>query len=56
MRLSASLKTEEATKHALVLPFLTALGYDVFDPDEIIPEFTADYGAKQVEVPPHTRG
>ena len=34
--------TEEAAKHALVLPFLQALGYDVFDPQQVIPEFTAD--------------
>lgn len=33
---------EEAAKHALVLPFLQALGYDVFDPQQVIPEFTAD--------------
>ena len=34
--------TEEAAKHALVLPFLQAVGYDVFDPQQVIPEFTAD--------------
>ncbi|MXX46887.1 MAG: restriction endonuclease [Chloroflexi bacterium] len=33
---------EEGAKHALVLPFLQALGYDVFDPQQVIPEFTAD--------------
>lgn len=38
------LSTEEATKNALVLPFINALGYDVFDPTEVIPEFTADVG------------
>ncbi|HDN68616.1 MAG TPA: restriction endonuclease, partial [Methanomicrobia archaeon] len=26
------LETEEATKHALVLPFINALGYNVFNP------------------------
>ena len=36
------LPTEEATKHALVLPFLQALGYNVFDPSQVIPEFVAD--------------
>lgn len=40
---------EEATKHALVLPFFTALGYDVFDPEEVVPEYTADYGLKRGE-------
>ncbi len=33
---------EEATKTALVLPLLQVLGYDVFDPMEVHPEFTAD--------------
>lgn len=43
------LETEEATKNALVMPFLTALGYDVFDPSEVLPEFTADVGIKKGE-------
>jgi len=34
--------TEEATKNALVMPFISALGYNVFNPSEVIPEFTAD--------------
>ncbi len=38
------LKTEEATKAALVMPFINALGYNVFDPTEVIPEFIADVG------------
>lgn len=46
----SSLVTEEATKTALVLPFLgNVLGYDVFDPNEVIPEFTADTGTKKGE-------
>ena len=44
-----SLTTEEATKHALILPFIQALGYNVFDPTEVVPEFTADYGLKTGE-------
>lgn len=43
------LLTEEAAKTALVLPFLSALGYDVFNPTEVIPEFTADVGTKKGE-------
>jgi hypothetical protein len=43
------LLTEEAAKNALVMPFLRALGYDVFDPDVVIPEFTADVGTKKGE-------
>ncbi len=43
------LKTEEATKNALIMPFIQALGYDVFDPTEVVPEFTADVGTKKGE-------
>jgi hypothetical protein len=43
------LKTEEATKHSLVLPFLQALGYNIYDPTEIIPEYVADFGIKSGE-------
>lgn len=42
--------TEEATKNAFVMPFLhTVLGYDVFDPNEVVPEFVADVGLKRGE-------
>ena len=44
-----NLQTEEAAKTALVLPFIQALGYDIFDPTEVVPEFTADVGTKQGE-------
>jgi predicted type IV restriction endonuclease len=43
------LLTEEAAKTALVLPFLQALGYDIFNPGEVVPEFTADVGTKKGE-------
>lgn len=43
------LQTEEATKNALVMPFIAALGYDVFDPTEVIPEYIADHGIKKGE-------
>ncbi len=46
---SSSMATEEAVKTAIVLPFLNALGYDVFDPSEVIPEFTADAVGKKGE-------
>jgi hypothetical protein len=48
-RLQSQLKTEEATKNALIMPFITALGYDVFDPHEVNPELTADVGVKKGE-------
>ncbi|WP_456267662.1 type I restriction enzyme HsdR N-terminal domain-containing protein [Kushneria sp. AK178] len=40
---------EEATKNAMVMPFIQSLGYDVFDPSEVMPEFTADVGLKKGE-------
>lgn len=43
------LATEEAAKTALVMPFLQALGYDVFNPSEVVPEFTCDVGTKKGE-------
>ncbi len=43
------LQTEEATKNALVMPFIKILGYDIFDPTEVIPEFVADVGIKKGE-------
>lgn len=48
-RMIEDLDTEEATKTALVMPFISALGYDVFNPKEVIPEFTADVGTKKGE-------
>jgi hypothetical protein len=38
---------EEATKQALVIPLLRLLGYDVYDPREIQPEYTADFAVKR---------
>lgn len=43
------LQTEEAAKHTLVLPFLQALGYDPFDPETVVPEYTADFGIRAGE-------
>lgn len=42
-------QTEEATKNAFVMPFIAALGYDVFDPTEVTPELIADVGVKKGE-------
>ena len=33
--------TEEATKMALIVPFFKILGYDVYNPEEVVPEYTA---------------
>jgi hypothetical protein len=43
------LATEEASKTTLVLPFLRALGYDIFNPSEVKAEFTCDVGTKKGE-------
>lgn len=48
--LSSSIKTEEATKNAFIMPFIqSVLGYDVFDPKEVIPEYVCDIGIKKGE-------
>lgn len=45
-----AIQTEEATKNAFVMPFIsTILGYDIFNPLEVVPEFTADVGVKRGE-------
>jgi len=41
--------TEDATKMSLVVPFFKLLGYDVYNPLEFVPEFTADVGVKKGE-------
>lgn len=43
------IQTEEATKNALVMPFISALGYNVFNPTEVTPELHADVGLKKGE-------
>jgi len=48
-KLQKQVSTEEATKNALILPFISALGYDVFNPLEVVPEFVADIGIKKGE-------
>lgn len=47
--LKANLPTEEATKTALIMPFINALGYDVFNPLEVLPEMCCDIGTKKGE-------
>jgi len=48
-KIKGSLATEEATKTALILPFIQALGYDVFNPLEVVPEFIADVAGRKGE-------
>jgi predicted type IV restriction endonuclease len=43
------IQSEEATKNAFIMPFISALGYNVFDPTEVTPELNADVGTKKGE-------
>ena len=47
--LKDQIMTEEATKNAFVMPFIQILGYDIFNPTEVIPEYVADIGTKKGE-------
>ena len=47
--LKDTVQTEEATKMSLIVPFFQLLGYDVFNPMEFCPEYTADVGIKKGE-------
>ena len=49
VKLKENILTEEATKNAFIMPFIQSLGYDVFDPTEVIPEYTCDIGTKKGE-------
>jgi len=48
-RIKKNILTEEATKTSIILPFFQLLGYDVFNPCEFVPEYTADAGIKKGE-------
>lgn len=47
--LKDQINTEEATKNAFIMPFLQILGYDIFNPTEVVPEYVADIGTKKGE-------
>ncbi|MBO4690590.1 MAG: type I restriction enzyme HsdR N-terminal domain-containing protein [Paludibacteraceae bacterium] len=47
--LKNNLQTEEATKNALIMPFIQTLGYDVFNPLEVVPEMDCDLTKKKGE-------
>lgn len=49
IKLKEQIQTEEATKNAFIMPFLQILGYDVFNPLEVVPEFISDIGIKKGE-------
>ncbi|WP_291530677.1 type I restriction endonuclease [Bacteroides sp. UBA939] len=48
-KLKENIHTEEATKNAFIMPFINSLGYDVFNPLEVIPEMICDIGIKKGE-------
>ncbi|XID90496.1 type I restriction endonuclease [Paenibacillaceae bacterium WGS1546] len=48
-KMKESITTEEATKTSVIMPFFQALEYDVFNPEEFLPEFVADVGIKKGE-------
>lgn len=48
-KMKDNVQTEEATKNALIMPFIQTMGYDVFNPLEVVPEFIADIGIKKGE-------
>ncbi len=43
------IQTEEATKNSMIMPMIQLLGYNVFDPFEVTPEFISDVGTKKGE-------
>ncbi len=47
--LKEQISTEEATKNAFVMPFIQILGYDIFNPTEVVPEHVCDIGTKKGE-------
>lgn len=56
MKLSAQVEerkefvtNEETAKHSLIMPFLQVMGFDVFNPVEVRPEYDADFGKKKGE-------
>jgi len=48
-KLKSQIQTEEATKNAFIMPFIQILGYDVFNPLEVVPEYVTDIGTKKGE-------
>ena len=49
LSIKPNILTEEATKMSMIIPFFQLLGYDVFNPLEFCPEYTADVGIKKGE-------
>lgn len=48
-QLKNNILTEEATKNAFIMPFINGLGYDIFNPLEVVPEMDCDLIKKKGE-------
>ena len=48
-KIKDTIQTEEATKTSMIMPLFQILGYDIFNPLEFVPEYTADVGIKKGE-------
>ncbi len=48
-KIKDKINTEEATKTSIIMPFFQIMGYDIFNPNEFIPEYVADVGIKKGE-------
>lgn len=47
LQLKEQINTEEATKNAFIMPFIQLLGYEVFNPLEVVPEMDCDIVKKK---------
>jgi hypothetical protein len=45
-KIRENIQTEESTRNALISPFIQALGYDMFNPSDIISEYACSTGEK----------
>lgn len=41
---------EEATKHSLILPFFQMLGFDIYDPAVLVPEYKAGFASNKEKI------
>ncbi|EKE04083.1 MAG: hypothetical protein ACD_20C00108G0001 [uncultured bacterium] len=48
-KLKGQIQTEEAAKNAFIMPLIQILEYDIFNPNEVVPEFIANVGVKKGE-------
>jgi hypothetical protein len=51
-KMQDKIQTEEATKNALIMPFIQTMGYDVFNPLEVVPPMNFAGTSKSKKDPP----